>query len=140
MAGRTIRVCPPRDFDFGDLGANDTSTVTVEERIDASQYDEVDLIVRVHQDATLASGAGHVKVQIVSDGYTTDDPSQDFFSEVLGSIKLQGAITAGELELATVSSPLGAMVAVQVEGKQPATAVTTQNARLSIDLAFKTSS
>jgi len=135
MAGRTIRVCPPRDFTFTDLGTEDTQTITIAERIDSSQYDELDLMVRVHTAATIASA---ITVQVVSDGFTTDDPATEFFSTPIGSVELQGSPAAGTLRVQNIASKLGAMVAVQVVGEQAVTPGTT-TARLSIDLALKTS-
>ena len=83
MAGHIVRVCPPRTFDFTDLGDAGAESITVGERIDCSQYQHVDLIVRVHTDASIASNCS-IGVYVVSDGFTTDDPSQDFFSAPLG--------------------------------------------------------
>jgi len=135
MPGRTIRVCPPRDFDFSDLGSNDEQTITIAERLDASQFDELDLMVRVHTAATIASA---ITVQVVSDGFTTDDPATEFFSDPIGSVSLNGNQNAGTLSISNISSKLGAMVAVQVKGTQ-AGSPATNSARLSIDLAMKTS-
>ncbi|MCB9594326.1 MAG: hypothetical protein H6719_16465 [Sandaracinaceae bacterium] len=142
MSGHVIRVCPPRQFDFSELGDGGSGFVTVAERIDCSQYQHADLLVRVHTDATFASGCS-MSVVVVSDGFTTDDPSQDFFSAALG----QGGIifngsdppTAGTLEVATYSSRLGAMLAVFVVGQQAGTAPAPPSiqARLSIDLTLR---
>jgi len=143
MAGRTIRVCPPRDFDFGGLGNSGEEEILIAERIDASQYDQLDLMVRVHDNSAIPSG-GKIEVLVVSDGFTTDDPSEDFFSAALSNgVQFNGdgngfGPTAGTFELDEITSDLGAMVAVRVKGTQPATAVTNFTARLSIDLALKT--
>ena len=133
MAGRVVRVCPPRDFDFSNLSTG-TETVVVAERIDASQYDTIDVIVRVHTDSTISSGS--IAVQVVSDGYTTDDPSVDFFSDTIGQgTTLSGSLSAGDMsvESLTSSDGIGAMVAVRVVGS----AGSGVTARLSIDLAMK---
>lgn len=135
MAGRVVRVCPPRDFNFDDLGSG-SATIVVSERIDASQYDTIDLMVRVHT-ATTISTNGAITVQLVSDGHTSDDPSVDFFSAVLG----QGVVLAGaeavalHIESLGAADGIGSMVAVKVVGTAGAGVVT---ARLSIDLAMKT--
>lgn len=135
MAGRVIRVCPPRDFDFSAVEANEDETVTVLERIDVSQYDALDLIVRLHS-ATLPT-PGTLKVQVVSDGYTPDDPSQDFFSGALGGITFDDDPTAPTVRVNSISAGLGAMIAVQVIGAQESTPVTI-SARVSIDVALRT--
>ncbi|MCB9593988.1 MAG: hypothetical protein H6719_14740 [Sandaracinaceae bacterium] len=132
-----VRVSPPRDFVFDQLTAGQSQTLTVMERIDCTGYDKVDLLVRVHEDSTITTN-GAVAVQLVSDGFTQDDPSQDFFSTVLGGqapiVFGEGSVDAGTFEVATVSSELGSRVAVQVVGTGGSGAVTL---RLSIDLVLK---
>jgi len=137
MTGHTVRICPPRDFDFSNLGGSPASlTVTLEERIGAAQYDELDLIVRVHS-ATIGTDAT-VTVQVVSDGYTDDDPATEFFSSPIGSVQLDDTAAAGDLEVTSITSKLGSMVAVQVIGAQASNPVSMLT-RLSIDLALKQS-
>lgn len=138
MAGRIVRVCPPRDFDFDDLGNNDSQDITVGERIDCSQYDQVDVIVRVHTAATIPTSAT-IKVVLYSDGFTADDPSQDFFDEI-DSVELNSTLkAAGTFVVETFSANLGSMLAVKVRGTMPSPATSLDlNARLSIDLALKT--
>lgn len=136
----TVGVCPPRDFDFTDLGDGGTQSIRVAERIDCAPYKAVDLIVRVHTDASIASGCS-ISVFVVSDGFTTDDPSQDFLSTTLG----QGGITfsggtppaAGEIEIISYTSRLGAMLAVLVIGVQDDPAGEACTARLSIELVLR---
>jgi len=138
MAGRVVRVCPPRDFDFSDVTDQSSDTVIVEERIDAAMYDIIDVCVRVHQDSTLSTN-GAIAVELVSDGYTPDDPSVEFFGDVLDSqnvVTLSGAISAGDYALQSITSGIGSMVAVRVKGTGGTGSV---QARLSIDLAMKTS-
>jgi len=143
MAGRTIRVCPPRDFNFGGLGDSDFQEIIIAERIDASQFDQLDLCVRVHEDSLIPEN-GTIQVFVLSDGFTTDDPSEDFYSDPLGQgITFTGNSNGagpleGTFELENVTTDLGAMVAVRVKGTQPGTAGTNFTARLSIDLALKT--
>ncbi len=135
MAGRVIKVCPPRDFDFTNLSTGN-ETVVIGERIDASQYDVMDVLVRVHT-ATTISTNGAIAVQVVSDGFTNDDPSVDFFSDTLGQgTILSGTVPVGlNVESLSASDGIGSMVAVRVVGTAGAGAVT---ARLSIDLVMKT--
>ncbi len=135
MTGRTIRVCPPRDFDFSGLAASQEEIVTVGERIDVSQYDELDLIVRLHE-GTLPT-PGVLTVRVVSDGFTPDDPSVDFFGAPVGDVTFDDEPTAPTLRVTSISSGLGAMIAVQVVGTQAASPVTI-SARVSIDVALKT--
>jgi len=136
MAGEVIRVCPPRVFDFSNIEAGGAQHITVAERIDVSQYARVDLMVRVH-DALMTDEAS-IGVEVVSDGFTTDDPARTFFSDPLGSgigFNAADAPTAGAFELETLTGGLGSLVAVRVFVKQGAGDAMV---RLSIDLALKT--
>lgn len=139
---QVIRVCPPRDFDFTELGDAGTQTIRVAERIDCSQYQALDLVVRVHTDASIASGCS-IGVYALSDGFTTDDPSQDFFTTLVPAGQTFIVFTnsslpaAGHLAVATYTSALGAMAGVAVVGAQPDPAGEALSARLSIDLVLR---
>ena len=110
------------------------------ERIDCSAYETVDLIVRVHTDASVTPDS-KLSIELVSDGYTADDPSQSFFSGVLDSnpIVFAGADvpSAGDIAIKTYTSGLGAMLAVRVKGEQSNSAGTDVTARISIELALR---
>ncbi|MBX3271504.1 MAG: hypothetical protein KF729_14660 [Sandaracinaceae bacterium] len=104
-----------------------------------SGYDHLDLLVQVHEDASIPTGAS-IEVAVLSDGHTPDGPSRDFFSDPIGVIVFDDSAVpdAGTLRLERVDPPLGSMLAVRVAG---ARAQTTGNIRirLSIDLVMKTS-
>ena len=136
--GRTVEVCPPRDFTFTNLGLGLSQTVLVAERIDCSAYETVDLIVRVHTDATMGAGST-ISVEVVPDGFTSDDPAQPFYGGVLGNapVTFITAPSAGDIEVKTYTSGLGAMLAVRVVGDQANNAGTDVTARLSIELALR---
>ncbi|MCB9593987.1 MAG: hypothetical protein H6719_14735 [Sandaracinaceae bacterium] len=134
MNEREILVCPPRDFVWTKLAAGQSQTQTIEEHIDCSPYDQADLVVRVHTDATIPC---FVQVNLRSDGFTHDDPGQDFFSDVLGTITLTGDQTAPKYVTDTFTDGLGAMLAVQVVAKQHDSTATTFTARLSIGLVLR---
>lgn len=141
MAGRTIRICPPRTFDFSNVagGTAAAQTFTIAERIDCSQYDTADLIVRVVGAIVTGTSPAKIEVVLVSDGFTPDDPSQDFFSDPLATVTFDYAANgypAGTLKIDSAVD-LGSMVAVQVIGT-PATGADTLSGRLAIDLALKT--
>ncbi len=138
---RTVRVCPPRVFDFAGLDADGAQTVTVADRIHAVGYSSVDLVVRFHSDATIASD-GWITIMVVSDGHTPDDPSLDFFSAPLGG---QGGLTfsgssppvAGQLVTEAYTAALGAWLAVRVLAQQSDPVGTNISARMSIDLVLR---
>jgi len=136
MAGEVIRVCPPRVFDFSNIEAGGAQHITVAERIDVSQYARADLMVRVHE--AQLTGTVVITVQLVSDGYTTDDPAKTFFSQPLGAgivFDATDAVPPGTFELETLTGGLGSLMAVQVKVAQGAGDAMV---RLSIDLALKT--
>lgn len=137
--GRTVQVCPPRDFDFTNLDDAGELVVLVAERIDCAAFRTADLIVRVHTDASIA-GECSITIEVVSDGYTRDDPNRAIFGPVLGTgIVFDGAAPpeAGDVVVQTYSSGLGAMLAVRVVGQQADPAGEEVRARLSIDLALR---
>lgn len=140
MAGRTIRICPPRTFNFDDLANTDTDdemVITIAERIDASQYTAADLVVRVVSDVTVTNGSSYIQVRLVSDGFTPDDPSQDFFSSTaLASADYTANASAGDLKVAAATD-LGSMLAVQIAANAEGSAATL-NGRFAIDLVLKT--
>ncbi len=137
MMGSVLQVSPPRDYEFNQITSGQAQTQTVMERIDVGGADKIDLVVRVHETATIST-SGNISVQLVADGFTADDPSQDFFSGVIGGqaqvIFGAGAVAAGTLQVATVSADVGSRVAVQVVGVGGSGDVAL---RLSIDLVLK---
>ncbi len=134
MNEREIMVCPPRDFVWTKLAAAQTQLITLDERIDCSPFDQADLTVRVHTDATIPC---FVKVHLVSDGFTHDDPSQDFFSDPVLTITLNGNQTAPKYVVDTHTDGLGSMLAVQIEAKQHGSTATAFTARLSVGLVLR---
>jgi hypothetical protein len=136
--GRVIRICPERSFTFSELGAADTQQILLAERIDCSQYNYVDLIVRVHSGAV---GPGtKIEVRIASDGWTSDDPSAGFYKVLTGATVELNSTTAGNppvLLVGTATSQLGEMLTVVVVGTQHSTTPTTVTARISVDLVLK---
>jgi len=134
---KVVRVTDPETHDFDEIGDAGTQTITLARRLSSSEFTQLDLLVRVHEAVTLVTD-GSIVVNVVADGFTHDDPSVDFFGEVLASVTLSGALTAGQFEIATATSKLGSMVAVQIVATQPQTAGTLSS-RLSMDLVFKSS-
>lgn len=110
------------------------------ERIDCSGYETCDLIVRVHTDATISDSAASISIEVVPDGFTMDDPAQSFFADELDTpVTFTGASppTAGNVQVRTYTSGLGAMLAVRVKGEQSNPAGAALTARISIELALR---
>lgn len=135
MAGKVVSVTQPREFNFSDLAASKSQTVTPQEQINCSQYDYVDMIVRVHDDATIGGGA-KIEVVAVTDGHTEYDPNQTFFGDPIATASLTSSPTAGTLKIVSASSLLGRALAVQVVATQDAQQQ-SMSARISVELVLK---
>ncbi|MCA9611051.1 MAG: hypothetical protein KC619_35900 [Myxococcales bacterium] len=121
--------------------SNNPQKITIAERIDCSQYDTAELIVRVVGTVTTSYTGSSIKVVLVSDGFTPDDPSQDFFGDPIATASFSytsnsPTFAAGTLQVQSATD-LGSMLAVQVIGT-PVTTAASLNGRLAIDLALKT--
>ncbi len=140
MAGRTIRICPPRTFTFDTLdGGTSGQTITIAERIDASQFELAELVVRVVGAVTTGVSPAKIEVLLVSDGYTPDDPSRDFFGDALATVAFTynaNGYAVGTLKIGSATD-LGGMLAVQIKGT-PAATTGSLNGRFAIDLVLKT--
>ncbi len=137
--GRTVHVCPPRTFTFTKLGAGLKQTLVLLERIDCSAFQTADLIVRVHTDASIDTDC-FITVEVVPDGFTHDDPDQQFFAAELDPpVTFSGASppSAGDVEVRTYSSGLGAMLAVRIIAEQSDPVGEDITARLSVDLVLR---
>ena len=134
---QVVRVTDPKTFDFDDIGNGGDQTLTIARRVPSAQFTQLDLMVRVHEDVTLVTN-GTIVVNVVTDGFTEDDPTVDFFGAAIATVTLSGPLSAGDFTVWTATTKLGAMVAVQIVATQPGTAGTL-HAKISIDLALKSS-
>jgi len=115
------------------------STQTMAERTELVQSTQVDMRVRVHTNP-LAQADSSIKFQLVSDGFTQEDPGTTFFSSSIGeSAEITSATPVGTLLVTTITTKLGAMVALQVVGEQGVNVDAGLKPELSVDLIFKSS-
>ncbi len=133
MSGTTIRIFPPRNFDFSGLAAGQSLTMALAERIGASQYTSADILVRVH--SLTISGSAKIEVQLYAEAWTPDDPLKTF-AKTLATATIDGQTQVNDLVIASVSSGLGSMLLVGVKGTQSGSMVTVTGV-LSADLALK---
>lgn len=113
MAGRVIRVYPKTTLNFDGLGSSTTADVILVRRVDVSQFREIEILVRSHASSWSAPSAA--TVQILGDGYTDDDPATAFFTASLGSAAID---SAGTLNVASVSSAFGALIALNLHASK----------------------
>jgi hypothetical protein len=81
-----MRIIPRATYDCTGLQANTSSYITLAQHIDASVFQEADLLVRFHPSCVLQSGASAF-VALVPDGYDFDDPA------AVGAASAAGFIT-----------------------------------------------
>lgn len=134
MSGRVIRAVPRTDLDFSWVDNGTTEYRYAAGRIDASQFTQVDLWVRVHS-RELVSG-GQILVRVIQDGYTNDDPGNSFLGSPLATVTIDSSTEPGTLLTKAATSELGPALAVLVEAVQPASAGSLI-ANISVDLALK---
>jgi len=141
MAGQVVRVIPRTTLKISSsVGQGQTQILASVGRIDTSQYKEGTLMVRLHSLSVTNSPA--VTVTVKSDGYTAEDPGQDFIeSTELASITKTGLTDATApyfetKDLLAGTQALGGMAYVEVEGTQASSAA-EQTIELSVDIALK---
>ncbi|MCZ7683076.1 MAG: hypothetical protein M5U28_31410 [Sandaracinaceae bacterium] len=94
MSGTTIRIFPPRNFDFSKLAAGQSLTMALAERIGASQYTSADILVRVH--SLTISGSAKIEVQLYAEAWTPDDPLKTF-AKTLATATIDGQTQVNDL-------------------------------------------
>lgn len=136
MNGRTLRVIPRHQFDFSHLVGQASDSRTLAGRIDASQFTQAELIVRTHA-RDIEQANAKLRVELVRDGYTDEDPAQPFIStSALTTIDIVPGTTPGTMQVSSVVTNLGSMLAVRVVGVADTSAGDLM-ADLSVDLVLK---
>jgi hypothetical protein len=139
MPGMIIKALPKTTYDFSTLtGANQTMVLTVARGIDVSAFREATALMRVH--SINFNQSPSVKIDIFPEAPTSEDPSQDFIATTAvassGTVALN-SFTAPYLNIQPFSTPFGAFLRIKVTGTQGATASTTFNFAISIDIVAK---
>lgn len=142
MPGRIVRVIPRRYYNFNALAPNEDGGVFLAERIDVVDYDKVDLLVRIHAleiGDENGNGSGRFEVQVLSDGYTCEDPDRTSppFMAPIGAIIIDVGSEEGEFKTAQFTGPLGSMLMVSLAYKQDEQASLDLTGEFSIDLVLK---
>jgi hypothetical protein len=140
-SGMTMRLIPKTTYTFSNLAASSNMSFLLCQHIDCSVFQEASFLVRVHS-GTIGTTAT-IKIDVVADGWTLEDPGialtslNDASGTALGNFTLAngGALTAA-YGLINVAKPSGRLLSVQITGTQVA-AVQTITAAISIDLTLK---
>ena len=136
MPGGVIEIAPKRSYNFDDLADGQSLTCDVVEHLDVSQWCEATLMVNVYTNNLDNFASNQIDVLVKADGYTTEDPSQEFTGATLATITINNGTGSNAYSLQALSANFGPMVKVQVVGSRNASATNT-NAELSIRLSLK---
>lgn len=116
MSGTLIEVTPKRTYNFDHLDQTDTLSFNIAERIDVSQWPFGTLMVNVFSSA-ITHASSTVTIKALADGFTTEDPSQDFVdSTAVATVTLNSTTNGGDFKLDSFSGNWGSMIAIQVSG------------------------
>jgi hypothetical protein len=145
MAGTIHRVIPKQLFDFSG-GANSSAQPQVVARaIPVAQWQEAVLLVRLHSNDGAAWTTGQsIKVDLLAEGYTDEDPDEDFvIATPLATVTFSGAsagtsptLSIARAEFGGGPGQFGAYLRVVVTGTQ-STSAQALRGWLSVDLSLK---
>jgi hypothetical protein len=88
MAGDVVTVVAPRRYDFSTLTNGKSMVFRLSQRVDARNWVGAALLMRLTE---LDMGGGNVVIQAQRDGWTTDDPGNDFLTNIPGAAFTLGA-------------------------------------------------
>ncbi|MGH7294534.1 MAG: hypothetical protein ACRELB_06370 [Polyangiaceae bacterium] len=154
-SGLTMRIVPRALYDFTGLQASGKSTITIAQHIDASVFQEADLMVRFHTGTVIQGAAATLTVGLVTDGYDFSDPAPTTSSggasafagpnPAMGSPGTVQATNATAFPSYLLSSwnqgqtttPFGRLLLILLIAQQGGTSGQTLTALMSIDLVLK---
>jgi hypothetical protein len=151
-----MRILPRTKYDFSNLQTTTSMSVVLAQHIDASVFQEVDLIVRLHGGTNIANAASTIVVGVVPDGYDFSDPAPvtgagaygDFLTPApvrvgVGAVAASSTTTIPSYQVASlnvgggaVPAPFGRLIAVTLYAAQGA-ASSALVAVLSVDVVLK---
>jgi hypothetical protein len=135
MSGRVVNLFSMRQFDFSNVGDDDTLELPIVKALDVSQYTEGKIVVRIHNHSVPSGGSIDIKAYITAP--SVEDPSVEFTAtSAIGSASVVYGSANPGLVTGNITSNFGGMLKITVLGDQPATA-TTMTATLSADLVLK---
>ena len=140
MAGVVLQVVPKRVLDFSNLASGTTQDLVLAQGIDISQYSEVSLMVRVHDNSGTWPSLGTPKIEIFgqTDGRTFEDPGLLFAgSTLLGTATVASGTAQAAYFVNSLGSNVGSMVRIVARGTRGG-ATNTVKATLSVDISAKT--
>lgn len=120
--GSTIGVPPP------------PTTIPLRTRIDTSEWTSGVLLVRLHA-KSFPSATSSAEVEVYNDGYTPEDPAQNFVESLLrGVATIPNGATAGTLYPVDLAQPLAALAQVHLKFYQGSTSSGLSTLTLSVTL------
>ncbi|MFV8751855.1 hypothetical protein ACNOYE_15020 [Nannocystaceae bacterium ST9] len=138
MAGTIIPLFPRRVFTYTSVaGASNVETILIK-AIDATQYTSGTLVVRVHTNTTIGTGAT-LDVLVKATAPTAEDPVNDFVdATALATASVTNTVASNKpaLVLATLTAGFPAMLQISIKATQPASAQTIKG-ELSAELVLK---
>jgi hypothetical protein len=138
-SGITMRIIPILPFGFGSVQNNSHITIPLALHIEAGQFTEADLLVRLHAGSSIAAGQT-LAFNLFQDGYDFEDPASVFLATTaIATVTFTSTSSPPAFGVATAGSstePLGRYLAVNMVATQPAAAVAF-NVYVSVDLVLK---
>ena len=132
MSGILLPVLPKRTYDFTGLDLSVPESQLILERIDASEFVEAIVILRVH---SASAAGGTIKIQLYEDGYCKWDPGLKFLQNI-AALQIDSTTVAPKL-IASGRVVQGQLISLGIEGNRTSAAQLT--ATISIDLCLRTS-
>jgi hypothetical protein len=138
-SGITMRIIPQTLYDFSNLQGSQSMNFPLGQHIEAGQFTEVDVLVRLHA-ATVMSEGQTLQVALFTDGYDFSDPASVFFSSgPIAEFSQAGVPTLPAYNIFSASAtdtPFGRYIAIQI-GATQASSATTLIAAVSVDITLK---
>lgn len=142
MPGTVYRALSKTSYDWSSINTSGSITHSyVAKAIDVSAYREATIIARLHAVSILGAGsAPTIKINTYPEAPTPEDPANDFIltsSPTTITFSLTTASTAPQVQLATMNTPFGGWLRVEVQPTQSSTQATQFQATLSVDIVAK---
>lgn len=144
MNGIRMNLTPKRNYNFGPIAvpaSPNTNSIKcdIAERINVTQFNSGVLVVRAFSHS-VESDFDSVLVEVVEDGFTTEDPPLNMLGNTLATVTINKETPAGAIMLTdSFSTGFSSMVRVAVTGNRNHASVSTNaiDMDLQIDLILR---
>ncbi len=120
-------------YDFGALDAGGEQTLVLRRSLPARESRGT-LMVRVHDVSVGGGSDGDITIAVRADGFTTNDPAQQFFGETLASVTVAADGSSAPAYLVETFAVTSDHLMVQIEALQDGSSALALSARVSVDL------